>query len=680
MSYAEFFRFDNGIGRLDKVSTQAMQSSNYDGASPHLFMRSLYGPSLPSSTRPVMELNNKELEQWIVQLSGNVSRVNAPYSMPQHATSGSEMSPIPLEVIVNYTDHYDKVESHKQEIEMQHRLEKMRSQYEKYQKMLDYIQKPSENKKRRVNKMPFSAPNMEACPTRLSLPEPCISGFASIAQAYNSHPGVNYAITKQGVPHYVLQDASLTSADTTPDNAERHSVLSTGETEASSCTCFADNTLRCCDVSSDEGHGLISMSSFSTVSSIGDDAYGTMKASVPMDDFDNKFLGMHGYPASLIACTTALSPDVIRRYRKKVFVDRIMDMGSMRFPSHDERILDDSLSLDIAPVSMVNRGIAGLRANIAGNLSTLPVIDGQINHDYYRRDFFARALEQGTAHLFTGLDVVSPTTSSPSTPIPLSSSKVVSCSSDQHDTNGGKNEGSTQKEKETIDNGISSSSSGLAGRDSHDMGVADPEDSDDEDVPNIPGSSIVPSRRCREECDESDEEGTRTVKRKIYGVFVDQQSSNSSYTEADDPDASELGYAELARTLKALDVGGVMIISKRRSHRDSHIYVKKSTKSYDYLLDIPATAGPDPALGEQQYKCIVPGVYWDKRSWIASWYDRGNRCYSSFSAKMHGFYKAKYFAIHVRMYKTRVNTKPIDEAAVERERRLLMKYFEHRLL
>lgn len=71
---------------------------------------------------------------------------------------------------------------------------------------------------------------------------------------------------------------------------------------------------------------------------------------------------------------------------------------------------------------------------------------------------------------------------------------------------------------------------------------------------------------------------------------------------------------------------------------------------YEYLLDYPEQEAPDPD-NPSDLKCDVAGVYWDKRSWIASWYEGGKRYYKSFSAKTHGFYRSKYWAIKVRLSK-----------------------------
>eukprot|EP00920_Eleutheroschizon_duboscqi_P004366 GHVT01010069.1.p1 GENE.GHVT01010069.1~~GHVT01010069.1.p1 ORF type:complete len:403 (+),score=96.57 GHVT01010069.1:913-2121(+) len=71
---------------------------------------------------------------------------------------------------------------------------------------------------------------------------------------------------------------------------------------------------------------------------------------------------------------------------------------------------------------------------------------------------------------------------------------------------------------------------------------------------------------------------------------------------------------------------------------------------YRYLLELIDKEQPDPNL-RSELCCDVPGVYWDKRSWIASWYESGKRFYKSFSAKTHGFYRSKFWAIKVRLSK-----------------------------
>ncbi|OEH80567.1 AP2 domain transcription factor ap2xi-5 [Cyclospora cayetanensis] len=74
---------------------------------------------------------------------------------------------------------------------------------------------------------------------------------------------------------------------------------------------------------------------------------------------------------------------------------------------------------------------------------------------------------------------------------------------------------------------------------------------------------------------------------------------------------------------------------------------------YEYLLDYPEQEAPDPD-NPSDLKCDVAGVYWDKRSWIASWYEGGKRYYKSFSAKTHGFYRSKYWAIKVLPFRHRM--------------------------
>lgn len=83
--------------------------------------------------------------------------------------------------------------------------------------------------------------------------------------------------------------------------------------------------------------------------------------------------------------------------------------------------------------------------------------------------------------------------------------------------------------------------------------------------------------------------------------------------------------------------------------------VLPTEEEYEYLLELPEQDGPD-LQNPDDLKCDVAGVYWDKRSWIASWYDGGKRYYKSFSAKTHGFYKSKFWAIKVRLSKVRGNT------------------------
>eukprot|EP00920_Eleutheroschizon_duboscqi_P018074 GHVT01043200.1.p1 GENE.GHVT01043200.1~~GHVT01043200.1.p1 ORF type:complete len:420 (+),score=111.79 GHVT01043200.1:320-1579(+) len=83
--------------------------------------------------------------------------------------------------------------------------------------------------------------------------------------------------------------------------------------------------------------------------------------------------------------------------------------------------------------------------------------------------------------------------------------------------------------------------------------------------------------------------------------------------------------------------------------------VPPACEEFDFLLSLPHRESADP-LNRDDLICEVAGVYWDKRSWIASWYDNGRRYYKSFSAKAHGFYHAKYCAIQVRLAKVKDET------------------------
>ncbi|ANQ08397.1 Uncharacterized protein PCOAH_00027670 [Plasmodium coatneyi] len=81
----------------------------------------------------------------------------------------------------------------------------------------------------------------------------------------------------------------------------------------------------------------------------------------------------------------------------------------------------------------------------------------------------------------------------------------------------------------------------------------------------------------------------------------------------------------------------------------------KNESEFEYLLELSDKEGPN-LENPDDLKCDVAGVYWDKRSWIASWYDNGKRYYKSFSAKTHGFYKSKFWAIKVRLSKVKGQT------------------------
>ncbi|RQX67329.1 AP2 domain transcription factor AP2XI-5 [Toxoplasma gondii CAST] len=88
---------------------------------------------------------------------------------------------------------------------------------------------------------------------------------------------------------------------------------------------------------------------------------------------------------------------------------------------------------------------------------------------------------------------------------------------------------------------------------------------------------------------------------------------------------------------------------------------------YEYLLHLPEQEGPNPE-NATDLKCDVAGVYWDKRSWIASWYEGGKRYYKSFSAKTHGFYRSKYWAIKVRLSKVQNSNLLVNKGAKNKDR------------
>ncbi|CAD2092270.1 transcription factor with AP2 domain(s), putative [Plasmodium vinckei lentum] len=94
---------------------------------------------------------------------------------------------------------------------------------------------------------------------------------------------------------------------------------------------------------------------------------------------------------------------------------------------------------------------------------------------------------------------------------------------------------------------------------------------------------------------------------------------------------------------------------KRNSVNRSNNRIIKDESEFEYLLELPDKDGPN-LDNPEDLKCDIAGVYWDKRSWIASWYDNGKRYYKSFSAKTHGFYKSKFWAIKVRLSKVKGQT------------------------
>lgn len=100
--------------------------------------------------------------------------------------------------------------------------------------------------------------------------------------------------------------------------------------------------------------------------------------------------------------------------------------------------------------------------------------------------------------------------------------------------------------------------------------------------------------------------------------------------------------------LKNLEIGQKIYITSKTSTK-KQVELTKITQDYDYLLEGKIADSKNKIKIFKELYCDVPGVYWDKRSWIASWYWEGKRYYRSFSAKLYGFNRAKYFAIQARL-------------------------------
>eukprot|EP00922_Rhytidocystis_sp_ex-Travisia-forbesii_P011733 GHVS01017472.1.p1 GENE.GHVS01017472.1~~GHVS01017472.1.p1 ORF type:complete len:674 (-),score=167.11 GHVS01017472.1:667-2688(-) len=80
----------------------------------------------------------------------------------------------------------------------------------------------------------------------------------------------------------------------------------------------------------------------------------------------------------------------------------------------------------------------------------------------------------------------------------------------------------------------------------------------------------------------------------------------------------------------------------------------ETLKRYEYLLVLEPNQEKPVGLTDADLKCNISGVYWDRRSWLASWYEHGKRHYRSFSAKAYGFYRSKFHAIKIRLEKQRM--------------------------
>ncbi|GIX65727.1 transcription factor with AP2 domain, putative [Babesia caballi] len=273
---------------------------------------------------------------------------------------------------------------------------------------------------------------------------------------------------------------------------------------------------------------------------------------------------------------------------------------------------------------------------------TDPVVNGQINHRYFKRDFECTLARLGYSHLFPDLNKPSQLSGKSTVAVPGPTEGVLSCGTG---TNAASGQTCTQLVTLVDTKAPNVSAGDLGAGQLRRTGDNSGEDNED---------------------DENQNRTTGLAGRTLDEYHVEKNAPRKPHALL--KQEFKRANASMSQSLKALDEGERMVIPMLASKRKDAIEVIKCTKCYDYLLDIPMKAEPDPELGDQQYKCVVPGVYWDKRSWIASWYYDGVRSYKSFSARLHGFFRAKYYAIHVRMYQSHTKAETLDRYALEFER------------
>ncbi|XP_953804.1 uncharacterized protein TA16105 [Theileria annulata] len=143
--------------------------------------------------------------------------------------------------------------------------------------------------------------------------------------------------------------------------------------------------------------------------------------------------------------------------------------------------------------------------------------------------------------------------------------------------------------------------------------------------------------------------GTKLIKRRGEDkVKIEQGFKIDLNSKCGNKRNQDKRYELESEILKNLEVGQKIFITSKSSTKKS-VEFTKITQDYDYLLNGKAGENKIKIIKYQELFCDVPGVYWDKRSWIASWYQHGKRYYRSFSAKLYGFNRAKYFAIQSRL-------------------------------
>lgn len=570
------------------------------------------------------------------------------------------------ETLMDYAEYQDMLSAHKNYIQAHQQLEKIREFYNQYEAMLYNANESMFNKTRknigtRAPRFPASTPQG----TNLEHIYPYSKNNHNGEHKLNEHGSRSFRNLNTTVHCSPLEKSPKNSADSTPNSMYNCDIFSIADQECMAYLNVPERVDGMDKQKPENEYSFVSMASVSTVDTTGDDSYRAISSSATLEDFDFTFPSC--YQPENFENKIKLPYDVLKRYRDKVFAEHYFDLKKF---GNGSELDDKDKSSEEVTVKTANDLFSDFSRHMAAIPQTPHMIDGRINHDFYRRDFFTIAAEQGKGHLFIEKSGLWSEDSGnrPSPQAAVRASALPSRGNKKRKKNDFVNQTAKGDDSKQVHGKTSYSSETNNGSKASNVSS---EESDNGSYNGSAGSDGSSFRRGRDsdEGSDQDDEGNERKKPRYDSSIVPVESKE------EDSDDTDKEYKACAKALKGLKVGGMMVISKRRSLKDSQVYVRKSTACYDYLLDIPLLAEPDPELGAQQYKCIVPGVYWDKRSWIASWYEGGARCYSSFSAKMHGFYKAKYFAIQVRLFKTKGTLKPLDQDAVEKERVQLLSHY-----
>ncbi|GFE55415.1 hypothetical protein BaOVIS_028190 [Babesia ovis] len=670
------------LRRLPELQELCYLRSLNTMASPLRSYGSMNGTRLPS-----LENDGEMWAQWWEQMRQTPLPTETLSPMNQPPMFPNEEDIVPMELLVEYAQYHDRVSAqHQKHFEIQNQLQQMHAQYAQYQAFLTAFHLPQLMEMDAQDDQQQSTQNspsiMGSSPTHLASPDNGYNNADGTIFIQESPRELPYAFLSHGAtaPCSPDRNSPAMSSETTPNNVEGRCGLSALDGTPESYHKAPMGEVEGVDMVTKPVVTLCSMASVSTVDLMNDDGYRTMATGVSLEDADNTFEITRKRTLSIDEPVESELPAANEGKRQKLMdtpgLDFVQDPYYLNNPSPPPPCYNGAgfpsftnnwpLGYHYATPFM---GVQNGRYPFLGFHPFLgePIINGQINHDYYRRDFYSKISEQGFDHLFAEPNILWNPINMGCIPLFNGSTGIMSCGNGVTE-----NQAQPPTHLGTLGgaNVLRTPSSNIQDQGPTNLEMNYSEDSDEEDnyIHQCSRNTHF-GRKFKDSRDIRKKNGSRGKIRvtRSDGEKPINESNRSSLSKADKIIELNREHMEMAEALKSLEVGGLMIINKRRSHKEAQMEIRKATKCYDYLLDIPLIAEPDPELGAQQYKCLVPGVYWDKRSWIASWYDQGNRCYSSFSAKMHGFYKAKYFAIHVRMFKTN-NLKSLDQAAVELDR------------